>query len=92
MFAVVLKYSDAESIVLAFGGKSNWTNSKKLIEKLVVLVKYFHAPPDMQKSSVFQMIMIYLFKNCSSISTGNLLFFGRYLFSWNSTWVKVRLG
>ena len=43
--------------------------------------KYFHVTPNTQKSSIFQMFMIYLFKNLSSISTGNWLFW--YLFSWS---------
>ena len=56
--------------------------------EILVLVKYFHATPDTQKSSIFQMFMTYLFRNLSSISTGNLPFW--YLFSWSLTWLKVR--
>ena len=44
-----------------------------------VLFKYFHATPDAPKSSIFQMLLVYLFKNLSSISTVNLPFW--FLFS-----------
>ena len=56
---------------------ANWATSEQKI--LSVLVKYFHATPDMQRSGIFQMFMIYLFKKLSSTSTGNLRF--RYLIS-----------
>ena len=45
---------------------------------------------EMQKSSIFQMYMKYIFKNLTSISTGNLLFW--YLYSRSLTWLKVKLG
>ena len=50
-----------------------------------VLVKYFHATHNTQKSSIFQMFMKYLFKTLSSIGMGNLPFW--YLFSCYLTWL-----
>ena len=49
---------------------------------------FSHHPPNTQMNSIFQLFMIYEFKNLSSISTGNLPFW--YLFLWSLTWLKVR--